>query len=94
LGIGFSGLGVRGPEERKADYLRLADAYVMASHWEGFGIVLIFVEVPNGSLIYSILGLLVFAVAVILGEPASFALALLSWLSAAAFILLVQESPL
>jgi glycosyltransferase involved in cell wall biosynthesis len=29
------------PEERKADYYRLADAYVMASHWEGFGIVLI-----------------------------------------------------
>jgi len=42
----------------------------------------------------ALLGLLVFAVAVILGEPASFALALLSWLSAAAFILLVQESPL
>jgi glycosyltransferase involved in cell wall biosynthesis len=36
--VAFTG---RIPEERKADYLRLADAYVMASHWEGFGIVLI-----------------------------------------------------
>jgi len=41
-----------------------------------------------------LLGLLVFAVAVALGEPASVVLALLSWLSAAAFILLVQEGPL
>ena len=41
-----------------------------------------------------LLGLLVFAVAVSLGEAASIALALLSWLSAAAFILLIQESPL
>lgn len=41
-----------------------------------------------------LLGLLIFAVAVSLGEPASIALALLSWLSAAAFILLIQESPL
>ena len=41
-----------------------------------------------------LLGLLVFAVAVALGEPGSIALALLSWLSAAAFILLVQEGPL
>jgi glycosyltransferase involved in cell wall biosynthesis len=29
------------PEDRKPDYLRLADAFVMASHWEGFGIVVI-----------------------------------------------------
>ena len=40
------------------------------------------------------LGLLVYLVAVGLGEPPSIALALLSWLSAAAFILLVQEGPL
>ncbi|HUG47544.1 MAG TPA: hypothetical protein VMP67_03955 [Candidatus Limnocylindria bacterium] len=41
-----------------------------------------------------LLGLLVFVVAVAIGEPASVSLALLCWLSAAAFILLVQESPL
>jgi hypothetical protein len=41
-----------------------------------------------------VLGALVFSVAVVLGEPASVGLALLAWLSAAAFILLVQESPL
>ena len=41
-----------------------------------------------------LLGLLVFAVATALGEPASVALALLCWLSAAAFIVLVQEGPL
>jgi hypothetical protein len=41
-----------------------------------------------------LLGLLVYVVATALGEPGSVALALLSWLSAAAFILLVQESPL
>ena len=41
-----------------------------------------------------LLGLVVFAVAVGLGQPASVELALLSWLSAAAFILLVQEGPL
>lgn len=41
-----------------------------------------------------LLGALVFTVAVVLGEPASAALALLAWLSAAAFILLVQEGPL
>ncbi len=40
------------------------------------------------------LGLIVFAIAVALGEPASISLALLSWLSGAVFILLVQESPL
>jgi hypothetical protein len=42
----------------------------------------------------ALLGALVFAVAVVLGEPASVGLALLAWLSAAVFILLVQESPL
>ncbi len=41
-----------------------------------------------------VLGALVFIVAVGVGEPASVSLALLSWLSASAFILLVQESPL
>lgn len=42
-----------------------------------------------------ILGLVVFFLAVgPLGEPASVSLALLSWLSAAAFILLVETSPL
>ena len=40
----------------------------------------------------ALLGLLVFGVALAIGEPASVALALMSWLSAAAFILLVQES--
>ena len=29
------------PEPLKADYFRLADAFVMASRWEGFGIVLL-----------------------------------------------------
>jgi hypothetical protein len=42
----------------------------------------------------ALLGLVVFVVATGLGEPASITLALLAWLSAAAFILLVQESPL
>ncbi len=41
-----------------------------------------------------LLGLLIYLVAVALGEPGSIALALLSWLSAAALILLVQEGPL
>lgn len=41
-----------------------------------------------------LLGALVFTAAVALGEPASITLALLAWLSAAAFILLVQEGPL
>ena len=40
-----------------------------------------------------LLGLVVFAIAVALGEPASIALALLAWLVAAAFIVLVQEGP-
>jgi hypothetical protein len=42
----------------------------------------------------ALLGLLIYVVATALGEPGSISLALLSWLSAAAFILLVQESPL
>ena len=41
-----------------------------------------------------LLGALVYAVATALGEPASISLALLSWLSAAALIVLIQESPL
>ncbi len=44
--------------------------------------------------IAALLGLVVYLVAVALGEPGSIALALVSWLSAAAFILLVQEGPL
>lgn len=40
------------------------------------------------------LGLVVYLFAVALGEPGSIPLALLSWLSATAFILLIQESPL
>ncbi len=43
----------------------------------------------------ALLGLVIFVVAVgPLGEPASVSLALLAWLSAAAFILLVETSPL
>ncbi len=42
----------------------------------------------------ALLGSVIFLVATALGEPASVALALLAWLSAAAFILLIQESPL
>jgi len=41
-----------------------------------------------------LLGLLVFLVALALGEPASVSLALLSWLAGAAFVLLVETSPL
>jgi creatinine amidohydrolase/Fe(II)-dependent formamide hydrolase-like protein len=42
-----------------------------------------------------VLGLIVYVVAVgPLGHPGSVELALLSWLSGAAFILLVQESPI
>jgi hypothetical protein len=41
-----------------------------------------------------LLGALIYFVATALGEPGSISLALLSWLSAAAFILLIQESPL
>ena len=42
-----------------------------------------------------VLGLIVYAIAVgPLGHPGSVELALLSWLSGAAFILLVQESPI
>ena len=42
----------------------------------------------------ALLGAVVFVVALGVGEPASASLALVSWISAAAFILLVQESPL
>jgi hypothetical protein len=43
----------------------------------------------------ALLGLFVFLVATgVLGEPASVWLALLSWLAAAAFILLVETSPI
>ena len=43
----------------------------------------------------AILGLVVYAVLVgVLGTPPTVELALLSWLSAAAFILLVETSPL
>lgn len=45
-------------------------------------------------LIAVILGLIVYLVAVGLGEPASISLALLSFLCGAAFILLVQEGPI
>ena len=41
-----------------------------------------------------LLGLVVFAAATALGAEPTMVLALLSWLSAAAFILLVQEGPL
>ena len=44
--------------------------------------------------IAGLLGLLLFLAAVALGESPGVVLALLSWLSAAALILLVQESPL
>ena len=45
-------------------------------------------------LIAVILGLIVYVVAVGLGEPASVSLGLLSFLCGAAFILLVQEGPI
>jgi hypothetical protein len=41
-----------------------------------------------------ILGVIVYAAVTALGEPGSIALALLSFLVAAAFMLLVQEGPL
>ena len=41
-----------------------------------------------------LLGLAIYLVATWLGEPGSVALALLSWLSAAAFILLISEGPI
>jgi hypothetical protein len=41
-----------------------------------------------------VLGTIVYVVATSLGEPGSVALALLSFLSGAAFILLVQEGPI
>ena len=42
----------------------------------------------------AVLGLVVYAVAVALGNPGGVELALLSWLSGAAFILLVETGPL
>jgi hypothetical protein len=41
-----------------------------------------------------VLGVLVFAVALLLGATPSIELALISWLSGAAFILLVETSPI
>jgi hypothetical protein len=41
-----------------------------------------------------LLGLVVYAVAVVLGNPPGVELVLLSWLSGAAFILLVESGPL
>ena len=41
-----------------------------------------------------VLGAVIYWVATALGEPGSISLALLAWLSAAAFILLVQDGPL
>jgi len=45
-------------------------------------------------LIAVLLGLVVYLVAVALGEPSSVSLALLSFLCGAAFILLAQEGPI
>ena len=45
-------------------------------------------------LIAIVLGALVYFVAVLLGEPGSISLALVSFLCGAAFILLVQEGPI
>jgi len=42
----------------------------------------------------AVLGLVVYGVAVALGNPGGVELALLSWLSGAAFILLVESGPL
>jgi len=42
----------------------------------------------------AVLGLIVYAVVVALGHPGGAELALLSWLSGAAFILLVESGPL
>ena len=42
----------------------------------------------------AVLGLIVYAVAVALGYPGGLELVLLSWLSGAAFILLVDSGPL
>jgi hypothetical protein len=42
----------------------------------------------------AVLGLIVYAVAVALGNPGGMELVLLSWLSGAAFILLVESGPL
>ena len=42
----------------------------------------------------ALIGLFIYLVATWLGEPGSVALALLAWLSEAAFILLIQEGPI
>jgi hypothetical protein len=42
----------------------------------------------------ALIGLVICLIAVAMGEPASFSLFLLCWLSAAAFILLIQEGPI
>jgi hypothetical protein len=42
----------------------------------------------------ALLGLAVFALAVALGEPATITLALLCWLAGAAFVLLIETSPI
>ncbi len=42
----------------------------------------------------ALLGLIIYAVATALGNPGGAELALLSWLSGAAFILLVESGPL
>ena len=44
--------------------------------------------------IAALLGIVIYAIAIAFGEPGSFSLFLISWLSAAAFILLVQEGPI
>jgi hypothetical protein len=45
-------------------------------------------------IIAGVLGLLLYFAATISGVPGSFELLLMCWVSAAAFILLIQESPL
>jgi len=42
----------------------------------------------------ALIGLVIYLIATWLGEPGSVTLALLAWLSAAAFILLIQEGPI
>ena len=42
----------------------------------------------------ALVGLIVFVIALAVGEPASVALALLAWLAGAALVLLVESSPI